>query len=196
MSEITPFVQYISSSRRVSCTYFLKAKVVCHESFYLHFFHDLCASYRGVRLCGVHHTAESDSAVCIIPRSQTPQCESHCRVMKTKYMKKLAVCIPPLSQAPFKGSVSWDFWPPFFMIQNHLGPRWDIRIKKNSVVCILLWSQTLRCASSRGVRFFDAHHTPVSDSAVCIIPRKQTPMCASHCGVMKIKYLKRLRDVR
>ena len=135
MSEITPFVQYISSSRRVSCTYFLKAKVVCHESFYLHFFHDLCASYRVVRLCGVHHTAESDSAVCIIPRSQTPQCESHCRVMKTKYMKKLAVCIPPLSQAPFKGSVSWDFWPPFFMIQNHLGPRWDIRIKKKTLWC-------------------------------------------------------------
>ena len=30
-----------------------------------------CASHWGVKLCGVHHTAESSSAVCITPRSQT-----------------------------------------------------------------------------------------------------------------------------
>ena len=29
---------------------------------------------------GEHHTAESSSAVCIIPRSQAPQCASHSRV--------------------------------------------------------------------------------------------------------------------
>ena len=110
MSEITPFVRYISSSRRVSCTYFLKAKVVCHESFYLHFFHDLCASYRGVRLCGVHHTAESDSAVCIIPQSyenkasaKTLRCASHCGVglrgVHHTAESSSAVCIIPQSQA-------------------------------------------------------------------------------------------------
>ena len=41
------------------------------------------------KLHGVHHTAELDSAVCILPRSQTPWCASHRRVMKTKYLKKL-----------------------------------------------------------------------------------------------------------
>ena len=67
------------------------------------------ASHRGVRLRGVHHPAESDSAVCIIPRSQTPRCASHCGVMKTKHLKELsgvhptaesdsAVCIIPRSQ--------------------------------------------------------------------------------------------------
>ena len=29
-----------------------------------------CASHHGVKLCGVHHTVESSSAVCITPQSQ------------------------------------------------------------------------------------------------------------------------------
>ena len=72
-------------------------KGVCHEIFDLHFFHDSIPSrplinrlkYFKIRfrfrqdirilkkLSGVHPTAESDSAVCIIPRSQTPQCASY-----------------------------------------------------------------------------------------------------------------------
>ena len=35
-----------------------------------------CASHGRVRLRGVHHSAESDSAVCITQRSQAPQCAS------------------------------------------------------------------------------------------------------------------------
>ena len=36
-----------------------------------------CASHRGVKLIGVHATAESDSAVCITPLSQAPRCASY-----------------------------------------------------------------------------------------------------------------------
>ena len=39
-----------------------------------------CASHHGVKLRGVHHTAESSSAVCFPPRSQAPRCASHCGV--------------------------------------------------------------------------------------------------------------------
>ena len=41
------------------------------------------------KLRHVHPTAESDSVVCIIPRSQTPRCDAHHGVIKTKHLKKL-----------------------------------------------------------------------------------------------------------
>ena len=47
-----------------------------------------CASYRRVQLCDVHYTEESDSAMCIILRSQTLRCDAHHGAMKTKYLKK------------------------------------------------------------------------------------------------------------
>ena len=61
------------------------------------------------KLCGVHYSEESASAVSIIPRSQTLRCASHCCVKKTKYLKKLCgvqnivesnsgMCITPLCQ--------------------------------------------------------------------------------------------------
>ena len=95
-------------------------KGVCHEIFDLHFFNsgDLnsnltprCAAHRRVRLRGVHHNAESSSAVCITPWSQvtptshkTLQCASHCRVklrgMHYTAESSSAVCIIPQSQAP------------------------------------------------------------------------------------------------
>ena len=61
------------------------------------------------KLRGVHPTEESDSTVCIIPRSQTSRCASFRGVMKTKHLKKLrsvhptaesdsVVCITPRSQ--------------------------------------------------------------------------------------------------
>ena len=70
-----------------------------------------CTSLRGVRLRGVHHTAESSSAVCITPRSQAPRCASYRGVKGINFLKKLcgvhhtaesssAVCIIPPSQAP------------------------------------------------------------------------------------------------
>ena len=47
-----------------------------------------CASHGEVKLCGVHHTLESDSVVRITPQSH-----------EKKYIKS-AVCIIPRSQAP------------------------------------------------------------------------------------------------
>ena len=89
------FLNWVSISRRYSN--FLKALQ--------------CASHRGVRLRGVHHSAESDSAVCITLRSQAPRCASHCRVKlrgvhhtaessDEEFSKSSAVCIILRSQAP------------------------------------------------------------------------------------------------
>ena len=62
-----------------------------------------CALSPGVRLRGVHHPAKSDSAVCIIPWSQTLQCASHRGVrlhgVHPTAESDFAVCIPPRSQA-------------------------------------------------------------------------------------------------
>ena len=70
-----------------------------------------CAAYGGVKLCGVHPTAESSSAVCITPWSQvmksspkTPRCASHCGVrllgLTVHHTKesRSAVCITLRSQ--------------------------------------------------------------------------------------------------
>ena len=78
------FSNWVSISRRYSN--FLKALQ--------------CASHRGVRLRGVHHSAESDSAVCITPRSQALRCASLRGVKGTNFLKNSAVCILPRSQAP------------------------------------------------------------------------------------------------
>ena len=70
-----------------------------------------CASHRGVRLRGVHPTAESSSMVCLPLRSHAPRCASH-RGVKLRgvhhtkesrspnFSKNSAVCITPRSQAP------------------------------------------------------------------------------------------------
>ena len=70
-----------------------------------------CASYRGVRLRCVQHTAGLDSVVCITPQRQdnkisqkTQQCASHCRVrlrgMHHTEESNSTVCIIPRSQTP------------------------------------------------------------------------------------------------
>ena len=70
-----------------------------------------CAAHRGVRLCGVHPTAESSSAVCIIPQSlgsqlsqKTLQSASHRRVKLRGVLPNAesssALCITLRSQAP------------------------------------------------------------------------------------------------
>ena len=70
-----------------------------------------CASHCGVRLCGVLHSTESSSTVCIPPRSQTPRCASH-RGVKLRsvhhtsessdeeFSKKSVVCILLRSLTP------------------------------------------------------------------------------------------------
>ena len=97
------FQTFVNSKRNWQFSF----KGVCHEIFdlsFLSWFEPIWApdkQYFRIRfwfrqdirivkkLHGVHHTAELDSAVCILPRSQTPWCTSHRRVMKTKYLKKL-----------------------------------------------------------------------------------------------------------
>ena len=70
----------------------------------------LCASHHGVELRGLHHTAESNSMVCITPLSQVikkslkTQCASHCGAwlhsLHTTAESSSAVCIPWPCQAP------------------------------------------------------------------------------------------------
>ena len=112
-----------------------------------------CASYREVKIHGVHppaepysavyHTTESDSAVSIILRSQASRCALHRGVKSSKFLKKLR-------------GVS-------------------------SVVCIILQSQASRCASYRTVNLHGVHDTSESSSACNVhhtsesncIPRSQ-----------------------
>ena len=107
---------------------------------------------------GVHHTTESGSAVCIIPRSQenkvsekTQRWASHCGVrllgVHLSTESSSMVCITPLSQVT------------------------------------QISQKTLRSASHRRVKLRGVHHTTESSFAVCIIPRSQALRCASHRGV-------------
>ena len=107
---------------------------MCHEIFDLHFFHDsnptrslisrlkyfriwfqFCRDIQILKkLHSVHPTAESYSAVCIIPRSQAQRCASHRGVklgcvhhrgvklsgVNPTAESDFAVCIKPLSRAP------------------------------------------------------------------------------------------------
>ena len=57
-------------------------------------------------------------------------------------------------------------------------------------MCIPPRSQTLQCATYRGVRLRSVLHTGESSSAVCIPPRSQAPRCASH---RRIKWWKSLQ---
>ena len=104
-------------------TYSAILKVVCHEILHLHFFHDsnpstplinrlkyfqiLFRFHRDIqifkKLRCVHPTAESDSVVCIIPRSQTPRFASlrgvKLRSVHPSAESSSAVCIALLSRA-------------------------------------------------------------------------------------------------
>ena len=52
------------------------------------------------KLCGVHPTAESDSAVCITPRSQTRGVHHTTESSDEEFSKSSGVCITPRSQTP------------------------------------------------------------------------------------------------
>ena len=104
-----------------------------------------------ILLRGVLHNSESDSAVCIIPQSQAPQCASHRGVKRPQFLIKLcgvhhtaesssAVCIIPRSQAPWCASL------------RGVHPT----MESSSPVCIILQSQALRCASHLGVKMHTA----------------------------------------
>ena len=112
-------------------------KEVCHKIFNLHFFHDsnpsgplinrvkyfqiqcwFCRDIKifktsRVKLRGVHHTVESDFAVYIIPRSQTPRCASY-RGVRLRSVHHTAesdssVCITPQSHEN-KLSIKKTLW--------------------------------------------------------------------------------------
>ena len=142
---------------------------------------------------GAHPSAESDSAVCIPPRSQAPWCASYRRVRnlpsvfldlkfsivislwclkillwKLHCISHSAMCIIPQSQAPWCASHRGVKWPKF--LQKLCGVHH--MTESSSAVCIIPLSQASGCASHRGVKL-----------CVCIIPRSQAPRYASHSGV-------------
>ena len=121
----------------------------------------------------VHLTAESDSAECITPRSQTPLCASYLGVrlrgVNHTAESSSAVCIPPRSQAPQWASHRGVKWSKFFKKLCGVHPT----AESYSAVCFSLRSQTLRCASQCWVKLHGVHHTAESDFAVCIPPPSQ-----------------------
>ena len=101
-----------------------------------------------------------------------------------------------------KGSVSRDFWPPFFHDSNPSSPLinrlkyfqmqfwfcWDFRIFKklrsvhhtaesSSAVCIIAWGVHPSVESWKKVSKI---------TSVCIIPPSQTPRCVSYRGVSNL----------
>ena len=111
--------------------------------------------------CGVHPTAESDSTVCVIPRSLTLQCASHCGVKWSKFFEKLCGVHPTAK------SNSAVYIPPWSQVIKFF------RKAPRCAMCILLPSLTPRCASHHWVKLHGVHHTAESDSAVCIPPPSQ-----------------------
>ena len=118
----------------------------------------------------VHHTAESSSAVCIIPRSQAPRCASYPAVRLrsvhhiTESWKKV---YKKTSQSASYQESDWcesycgvnnlqsvcfnpTFYDCYFSVM-HTAESSDPNFSKNSMVCIIPQSQAQRCAF-RGVR--------------------------------------------
>ena len=159
----------------------LSLKGLCHETFDLYFFLDSNPSdplinrlkYFRIRfhffcdirvlkqLQGMHPTAESDCAVCIIPLSLTLRRASHCRVKRTKFLYKkirgvhhtaesdYAVRIIPQSQTAQCVTYPWDW---LRGVHHTAESREQNFYKKKSLVCITLQSPTPQCASYRKVR--------------------------------------------
>ena len=92
------------------------------------------------KLRGVHHTVKSDSAVCILPWSRTPQYAFYYGVglhsMHSTMESDSAVCIPPWSR-----TTQYAF--------NHgVGLRsMQSTMESDSAVCIPSWRRTPRSAS-------------------------------------------------
>ena len=115
------------------------------------------------KLCSVFHTASSDSAGCIIPRSQSPRCASHHGVKNTQNPKRFwgiesisAMCITFANQSSrcasqLRGKAS--------------------KFLKNSAVCVPPLSQSPWCT---------VHQSADKISTLCITPQSQAPQCASH----------------
>ena len=147
--------------------------------------HHTAESWKKVskKLRSLHHTAEFDSGVCIILRSQAPQCSSHRRVSSLSIVCtdcKLYDCC-------------FSVWPKDIIMkiilkvtncQRNLFYFRRFCSTQGSLVT-LISQKAQRCASHPGVKLDSVHHTAKSSFAVCIIPWSQTPWCASHRRVMK-----------
>ena len=140
----------------------------------------LCASHHGVKLHGVHHTAESsdhkfkkNSVVCISPWSQTPRCASHHRVhnlpnvcFDPKFYKFYFSVVPEYEN----NTASHELFKESFLHQKFLEKRSRkaLQTQKHkkwtySSQVIKISQKTLRCASHRGVNLRCVHHTVESN---------------------------------
>ena len=102
---------------------------------------------------GVHPTAESDSAVCITPRSQAPQ---HHTAESSS-----AVCIIPRRQTPRCASYRGGGSAVCITLRSYENKASD----KIFAVCIPPRSRTLRCASYHRVKLRSVHNT--AESVAC-----------------------------
>ena len=126
------------------------------------------------KLCGVHPTAESDSAVCITPLFWVKLRGVHHTVESSS-----VVCIPLLSQAL---RCAWYHGVKLLGVHPTEDSS-DQHFFQNSLVCIPPPSLTLRCASHHWVRFCGLP-SPRSQTPWCASkPLSQAPRCASYCIV-------------
>ena len=110
----------------------------------------------------MHPTAESDFAVCIIPRIQTPRCASHHTAESSdeQFSKNSAVCITSRSRAP--------------RCASHCRAKLcGVQHTADCGVKVTNFLKKLRSVPT----------TAESSSAVCFLPRCQARRCASHRGV-------------
>ena len=114
------------------------------------------------KLCGVYHTAESSSEVCIILRSQTPQCasyggvrlhgvhhtaESDCEVFITPQSHENKVSERTQQCASHCGVMKTKYLKELSGV-HPTTESWKQSIWKNSAVCIPLRSQFVKCLTT------------------------------------------------
>ena len=136
----------------------------------------------------------------IIPRNQTLQCASYCRVrlhcVHPSAESSSAVCIPLRSQAP--RCASHCRVRKIIYIKNS-APRWEHNYhERKDLKNFFLFAQLKRRNEFKNMNtdifkevwLRSEMHTLESDSTVCIIPQSQASQCASHCRVLWPNFLK------
>ena len=126
-----------------------------------------CASHRGVRLCGVHHTAKSSSAVCITAESITYQVS----ILIRSFMNTISLwCL----------EILWTWYCKSQIVQG---------IFFTSEVFRKIESKDVASTKTGNTDIFElvwlcgVHPTAESRSTVCFLPQSQALRCASHRGV-------------
>ena len=146
-----------------------------------------CASYRGVWLHGVHHTADSVSALCITPwchenkvTEKTPRCASHCRVKLCSVHPSAESSSAPWSQKLAK-CLFWSEILRLLFLCDALRNYYEIYTASQKLFKKSFLLQTDVTNSKARKQTFSKKSD--SDSGVCIIQQSQASRCASHRGV-------------